>query len=88
VTTRWSLETTDQFDREFRKLDRAVQRRILAYLHEVEDLDDPRQRGKALTANHAGVWRYRVGDYRILAQLIDNTLTILTLRVGHRSDVY
>jgi mRNA interferase RelE/StbE len=41
-----------------------------------------------LTANHAGVWRYRVGDYRILAQLIDNTLTVLALRVGHRRDVY
>ncbi len=88
MTARWSVETTDQFDREFKKLDRAVQRRVLAYLHDVVGLDDPRQRGKRLTANHAGVWRYRVGDYRILAQLIDNTLTVLALRVGHRGDVY
>ena len=41
-----------------------------------------------MTANHAGVWRYRVGDYRILAQFIDNTLTVLALRVGHRREVY
>jgi len=88
VTARWSVETTDQFDREFKKLDRAVQRRVRAYLHDLEGLGDPRQRGKGLTANHAGVWRYRVGDYRILAQLIDNTLTVLALRVGHRRDVY
>lgn len=88
MTSRWGLQTTDQFDREFKKLDRAVQRRVLAYLHDIEQLDDPRQRGKGLTANHAGVWRYRVGDYRILAQFIDNTLTILALRVGHRRDVY
>lgn len=88
MTARWKVETTDQFDREFRKLDRAIQRRVLTYLHEVAGLDDPRQRGKGLTANHAGVWRYRVGDYRILAQLIDNTLTVLALNVGHRSDVY
>jgi len=88
VTARWSVETTDQFDQEFKKLDRTVQRRVLGYLHDVEGLDDPRQRGKGLTANHAGVWRYRVGDYRILAQLIDNTLTVLALRVGHRRDVY
>ena len=88
MTARWRIETTDQFDREFKKLDRAVQRRVLGYLHDLEDLDDPRQRGKSLTANHAGVWRYRVGDYRILAQLIDNTLTVLALRVGHRRDVY
>ena len=88
MTARWSIETTDQFDREFKKLDRAVQRRVLGYLHDLEGLDDPRQRGKGLTANHAGVWRYRVGDYRILAQLIDNTLTVLALRIGHRRNVY
>ncbi|MDQ2852082.1 MAG: type II toxin-antitoxin system RelE/ParE family toxin [Actinomycetota bacterium] len=88
MTTRWSLETAEQFDCEFKKLDRAVQRRGLAYLHEANNLDDHQQRGKALTANHAGGWRYRVGDYRILTQLIDNTLTALTLRVGRRSDVY
>ena len=60
----------------------------MAYLEEVESLDDPRQRGKGLTANHAGVWRYRVGDYRILTQITDETLTVLALRVGHRRDVY
>ncbi|MDQ3325581.1 MAG: type II toxin-antitoxin system RelE/ParE family toxin [Actinomycetota bacterium] len=93
MTSRWSVETTDQFDREFKKLDRDVQRRVLAYLHDVESLDAPRQPGKGLTANHAGVWRhrvseYRVSEYRILAQFIDNTLTVLALRVGHRRDVY
>ncbi len=88
MTSKWKVETTDQFDREFKKLDRSVQRRVLTYLRDVEGLDDPRQRGKGLTANHAGVWRYRVGDYRILAQLIDNTMTVLTLGVGHRRDVY
>lgn len=87
MTSRWSVETTGQFDREFKKLDRAMQPRVLAYLHDVESLDDPRQRGKGLTANHSGVWRCRVGDYRILTQLIDNTLTVLALRVGHRRDV-
>lgn len=88
MTSGWSIETTDQFDRDFKKLDRAVQRRVLAYLRDVESLDDPRQRGKGLTANHVGVWRYRVGDYRILTQFIDNTMTVLALRVGHRGDVY
>jgi len=88
VTSKWKVETTDQFDREFKKLDRSVQRRVLTYLRDVEGLGDPRQRGKGLTANHAGVWRYRVGEYRILAQLIDNTMTVLTLGVGHRRDVY
>ena len=88
MTPRWQVETTEQFDRDFKKLDRAIQRRVMAYLEEVEKLDDPRQRGKGLTANHTGVWRYRVGDHRILAQIIDNSLTVLTLNVDHRKDVY
>ncbi len=60
----------------------------MAYLEVVEKLDDPRQRGRGLTANHTGVWRYRVGDHHILAQIIDNSLTVLTLNVDHRKEVY
>lgn len=86
--SQWQVETTEDFDRDYRKLDRAVQRRVIAYLEAIEQLDDPRQRGKRLTANHAGVWRYRVGDYRILTQITDETLTVLALRVGHRRKVY
>lgn len=88
MTSRWRVETTDQFEREFKKLDRAVQRRVMTYLEEIENLADPRQRGKGLSADHVGVWRYRVGEYRVLVQIVDRTLTILALRVGHRSDVY
>lgn len=88
MTSGWRVETTEQFDREFKKFDRTVQRRVLAYPQEVEGLDDPRQRGKGLPANHVGVWRYRVGDYRVLAQFTDGTLTVLALRVGHRPDGY
>ena len=88
MTLRWQVETTVEFDREYKKLDGAIQRRVMAYLEEIESLDDPRQRGKGLTANHTGVWRYRVGDYRILTQITDETLTILALQVGHRREVY
>lgn len=88
MTSRWQVETTVEFDREYRKLDRAVQGRVMAYLEEIETLDDPRQRGKGLTANHAGVWRYRVGDYRILTQITDSTFTVLAIGVGHRREVY
>jgi mRNA interferase RelE/StbE len=55
VTPRWQVETTEQFDRDFKKLDQAIQRRVMAYLEEIETLNDPRQRGKGLTANHTGV---------------------------------
>jgi mRNA interferase RelE/StbE len=87
-STPWRLETTATFDREFRKLDRAIQKRVLAYLLDVVELPDPRLRGKGLSANHSGQWRYRVGDYRILAAIDDTTLVILALTVAHRSEVY
>lgn len=56
MTSGWQVETTAKFDREYKKLDRAVQRRVMAYLKGVEKLDDPRHRGNGLTANYAGAW--------------------------------
>ncbi len=83
------LEDTSAADARsrFTKPDRDVQRRVLAYLHDLQGRDDPRRRGRGLTANHAGVWHYRVGDYRILAKLIDHTVTDPALSVGHRRNV-
>ena len=85
---RWRIETTPAFDRDLRRLDRPVQARVIAYLRTVAELPDPRLRGKALTANHAGTWRYRVGDHRVIVQIIDDQVTVLALTVGHRSAVY
>jgi len=48
---------------------------------------DPRRRGKGLTGNHGSEWRYRVGDYRIIAEIQDEKLIVLVLAIGHRSDV-
>ncbi len=84
----WRVETTVAFDRDFRKLDRAMQKRVLAYLLDVAELPDPRSRGKGLTGNHSGQWRYRVGDYRILAVIDDAALLVVALTVGHRSEIY
>ena len=52
------------------------------------DCDDPRRTGKALTGQFEGSWRYRVGDYRILAEIHDDELIILVIDIGHRSTVY
>jgi mRNA interferase RelE/StbE len=65
-----------------------VLRRIKTYLDEVCDLEDPRQRGKGLAADRSGYWRYRVGDWRIIAEIRDDTLTIVAIGLGHRSDIY
>ena len=57
-------------------------------MDEVSKLDDPRVRGKALVGNYIGLWRYRVGDYRILCDIKNDELCILVVDVGHRRDVY
>ncbi|MGC4189781.1 MAG: type II toxin-antitoxin system RelE/ParE family toxin [Thermomicrobiales bacterium] len=58
-------------------------------MEEVGHLDDPRARGKALTADHAAsLWRYRAGDYRIVCQIKDDALVIIVVKVAHRRHVY
>jgi mRNA interferase RelE/StbE len=86
--SRWGLETSPQFDKAARKLGPQVLRRVKAYLDEVCELDNPRLRGKALTGDLAGYWRYRVGDYRILVEVRDDDLVIIAITLGHRSGVY
>ena len=85
----WRIEVTPAAVKELRKLDRQVARRIAADLEElVTSCSDLRQRGKGLTANWAGLWRYRVGDYRVICQLEDELLLVLVVRIAHRSEVY
>lgn len=87
--TMYKVETTDRFDREFRKLDRYTQRMIKAWIDKhLDNCPDPRIYGKGLTANRVGQWRYRIGDYRLICQIQDEKLVILALSVGHRRDVY
>ncbi len=86
--SRWALETSAQFDKAARKLDRQVLRRVKVYLDEVCELDDPRSRGKGLTGELAGYWRYRIGDYRVLVEIRDELLVIVAITLGHRSGIY
>ena len=75
--------------RELNKLDTQSQQKILAYLEERIELDaDPRRFGKRLKANLAGLWRYRIGNYRIICHIVDNELIVLVLAVGHRKTIY
>ena len=79
---------TETFKKQLKKLDAAISKRVLDYLEQVELLDNPRSRGKALTSNLAGLWRYRVSDYRILCRIRDDELIITVIEIGHRSTVY
>ncbi|MCY3753487.1 MAG: type II toxin-antitoxin system RelE/ParE family toxin [Alphaproteobacteria bacterium] len=86
----WKIELDSEAERDLDKLDSQTARRILRFLHgRVAVLDDPRSIGAALRgAGLGGYWRYRVGDYRIVARIDDDTVTVLVLRLGHRSSVY
>ena len=75
--------------KELKKMDRPVAAMILGWVRKnLDGCEDPRQHGKGLTANRSGQWRYRVGDYRLLAEIQDDRIVILVLNIGHRSDIY
>ena len=79
---------TDKAKKQLKKLDSSISKRILDYLEQLELIDDPRSRGKALTSNLSGLWRYRVGDYRILCRIHEDKLVITVIEIAHRSTIY
>ena len=71
-----------------KKLDRPVQKLIISYMDKIALLEEPRARGKALSENLRGFWRYRVGDYRILCEIQDEKLIICVVDIDHRKNIY
>ena len=72
-----------------RKMDRSVAAMILSWVRKnLAGCENPRIHGKGLTANRSGQWRYRVGDYRLIAEIHDDEVVILMLEIGHRSVIY
>ncbi|MEO6293915.1 MAG: type II toxin-antitoxin system RelE/ParE family toxin [Burkholderiaceae bacterium] len=86
----WRLELDPAAERELGKLDPQIARRILSFLHgRLAPLDDPRSLGEALKGSKLGdLWKYRVGDYRIISSIEDGALRILVVRIGNRREVY
>jgi mRNA interferase RelE/StbE len=85
----WAYRFDARALKELRRLGEPAQRAILAYLDErIAGDADPRRFGKGLKADLAGLWRYRVGDYRVLCQIRDGELLVLVVAVGHRRDIY
>lgn len=77
------LVPTRRFVKQLKKLERFTQKQITTYL-ETNVVEDPRRHGKALLSNRAGQWRYRIGNYRIIVQIIDNELVVEMLELSHR----
>lgn len=85
----YSVEVSERFKKEFKKLDRYTQKMLQGWINKnLVNTTNPRIHGKALTANRSGQWRYRIGDYRLICQIDDKTLIILALTIGHRREVY
>ena len=85
----WHVEFTKDALKKLKKLDKPTAALILGWVRKnLEGCADPRVHGKGLTANRSGEWRYRVGDYRLIAHLQDEKVLILVVDVGHRREIY
>lgn len=85
----WTIEFDPRTEKDLRRIGRQEARRIRDYLqNRVAVLDDPRQLGKPLKGQFTELWRYRVGDYRLICELRNTALVVLVIRIGHRREVY
>jgi len=85
----WTIEYSDTAAKQLRKLGKTIAKRIVDFLDQrIAGKDNPRESGKALTGPMGGLWRYRIGDYRVVCDIQDNRLHVLVLQAGHRRDIY
>ena len=85
----WQIDFAPAADKNLEKLDRQAKKKITLYMRgQIAELENPRSRGEGMTGNMAGLWRYRVGDYRVICQIIDDRLVVLVVKIGHRREVY
>jgi mRNA interferase RelE/StbE len=85
----WAVEISRTAEKQIKKLDRAAQVSVVRFLREqVEPASNPRSLGKPLHGDKQGLWRYRVGDYRLICEIQDKRVVVHVLRVGHRKEVY
>lgn len=85
----WKVEFDERARKELRKLDPDTQQRILKWLRQrIAGQPDPRHFGKSMKGHMKGLWRYRIGSWRLICQLQDEDQLVLVVRIGHRRDIY
>lgn len=84
----WTIEFERAARRSFDKLPDTVAIRIATTLRKVAATENPRVRGIAMAGEWAGHWRYRIGDYRVIARIEDGRMVIVVVTLGHRREVY
>ena len=85
----WTVEISSFAEKQLRRLDRPVQQRLLDWLDDrIEGGKNPRHFGEPLRGGLSGLWRYRVGDFRIICEIQEQRLVVLALAIGHRREIY
>ncbi len=84
----WKIEFSVHAEKQFSKLDKYIQKKIIHYLKNIIARKNPRNSGKPLSHDMKGLWRFRYDDYRMVCQILDNELVVLVLKVAHRKEVY
>ena len=85
----WQIEFDSEAEDDLEKLDREIQRRIIRYLRDrIATENDPRRFGAPLRRELSGLWKYRVGDYRIICRIEAKKLVVYVIRIGHRREIY
>jgi len=86
---KWDLIFTDKANKKFKKLPQDIQKRIISFFDErILVSEDPASYARALTGDLQGLWRFRVGDYRIVANILQGEMVIVSVDIGHRKEIY
>ena len=84
----WKIKLSNDATKQVEKLDATTKKRIVKFIIDLAAVDNPRQQGKALKGKLSNYWRYRVGDFRIICEIIDNEIAIVVIEIGHRKEIY
>lgn len=85
----WTIDYADTAKGQLCKLDKQTARRIVNFMDErVAGSENPRSTGKSLTGPLGGLWRYRIGDCRVICDIQDGALRVLVVQVGNRREIY
>ncbi|HIB3250219.1 TPA: type II toxin-antitoxin system RelE family toxin [Enterococcus faecium] len=89
MSSGYQVEFEKGAQKALKKMDKYQSLLIMGWIQKnLVNCTDPRQHGKGLAVNRSGEWRYRIGDYRLIADINDETVTILMLEIGHRKNIY
>lgn len=84
----WTIRLSIASTRAIENLDKPNRQRLRKFLAGLAQENDPRRQGAPLHGNHRGLWRYRVGDHRLICEIRDRELVVLVVKIGHRGEIY